>query len=1108
VSFIVREYRVGDAGDEARLAAMFNDFDSAWPGGFTRGSLETVEAIRERKARIHRLAILVAEEAETGDFVGYCDLDAQPGQKEKSYVDLLGARLRVHGQGVGKALILEAVRRSSEAGYREVTLYTWAGNTKAVPLYKKTGFNWVPDTDVYMRNFIPSVLATPAVKTFLARRDWYPLHQRDLSVAPDDLTWKGMKVFRYRLADDRAFVDLVYQADSVGLTAVATPDFSVSCTVPVEEAAAGQSYPVVWEIEPRGGRPVSLTLLAEADTGLDLRVQEQLTLSESTEIARMLRVGADAQPRRAGERTHVVRSTLLIDGQPITLETGVKVVRPIEILYGGQALFVGRRERIEVQLRNRLPRTIAGTLSLEPAAGVDCAARAQPFRVGPNTWTQCALDVTAREGGAHASVLRCRGGAEESCPQTAHMVADSEATSRAATSGSTDLEGRGPRAGEGSETDRRDATPVGTGCGNAAGLSVGAVEVSRPVTFRAFEGGEAIASIDTAYSETAVLESADVRVEIDLRGGDAAVYVPDRKRSVLHGNAQAGPPFAPDRMRPPLCSAAIEAAPGGVRLRISRPPDPVTGLALIRTFTIAGGGLVRIDQRIVNTSANPQQAGLKLKTHCHLDATLAAPSAAGLIHAPLRGFGLFPQGDHDLIAPHAQLTESWFAREEGGRAGGLIWLDSPLQHIEWGPFPVLLYEPVELPPNTALDVPPCWMFAGPGDWTAVRGWWERLARPSDAAHEATPEPERVLSIAADPGPMVLRNTDDCVTLVVQNRGGTPVSGSLTLAGHDFAISPSTLEFAAANRDAPFRAPVEVTAPPRHAAGFVEASLQSGPNVQSLRLPVARMACGDQMEIVEPEPGDVRIDTGALQLRFSTGFFGALTELRAGGENHLLSAFPAMRPFVFANPWAGGVHACLDDLTSPDLAREPFTGARVEVTGERGWHWHGVRMACDLEHKDRSWLRVELDYLALPGGNALALPLRLTNRTDARRSVRAGVAAWCQPGGTRQNTVLHWELNGEPRERRRGGFGAWAESGPWAALCNPETGDSLVLVASAAGHHAAWGDMGEEGMHLQAAGPIELGPNETRESLFWLVHTGDVAKAPAYGAVLSQARRLP
>ena len=444
--------------------------------------------------RSRHLAVLVAEDANSGDLVGYCDLEAQPGQKEKSYVGLLGARLSVHGKGVGKALIVEAVRRATEGGYREVTLYTWGGNTKAVPLYKKTGFNWVPDTDVYMRNFIPSALATPIVRAFLAGRDWYVHHQRDLTVAPDDVTWKGMKVFPYRFVAGEDFVQLIFQADSAGLTAIETPDFAVSCTVPVEEAAAGQTYPVVWEFEPRRGKSLEVTLFAEGDDGLDIRVQERVTVTERTEIARTLQVSPGATPRRAGQRTHLVRSTLLIDGQPIALETGVKVVRPIEIKYAGQGLLLGRAERVTVELRNRLGEPVSGVLALRPHPALDCPAPVQPFHLPATSWTQCEFEVTAVAAGAHATRLHYHAAAgaearglltgQELDPQMAQIDADGLDNKTGAGDSSVGL------------PDRNDRPKGGR-------QEIGS---SRSVAFRVFGAGEALASVDTVDSEKAILE--------------------------------------------------------------------------------------------------------------------------------------------------------------------------------------------------------------------------------------------------------------------------------------------------------------------------------------------------------------------------------------------------------------------------------------------------------------------------------------------------------------------------------------------------------------------------------------------------------------------------
>ena len=192
MAFVVREFDHEDLGQAEKAAVMFNDWDSVWPGGFTRGVPSTASKVQEEHRRSSHLAVLVVEHED--EFVGYCNLEAAPGQKDVAYIGLLGANEKVHGKGVGKMLLREMIRRVAEAGYKQVTLGTWAGNTKAVPLYKKTGFNWIPETDVYMRNFIPGLLNMPLVQTFLDGKDWYDCLERDIVVAPDDITWNGMKV--------------------------------------------------------------------------------------------------------------------------------------------------------------------------------------------------------------------------------------------------------------------------------------------------------------------------------------------------------------------------------------------------------------------------------------------------------------------------------------------------------------------------------------------------------------------------------------------------------------------------------------------------------------------------------------------------------------------------------------------------------------------------------------------------------------------------------------------------------------------------------------------------------------------------------------------------
>jgi len=148
MNYIVREFRVGDRHDAELLAAMWNASDAGWPWGWTRGVPETAERILDRTQKIDRIAIYVVEI--DGEIVGYGDLEQTRGRDDSAYLSTLNVRPDLHGKGLGKALVLKILERTIEKGFRQLTIGTWAGNRKSVPLYKKTGFFWVPDTSVWM----------------------------------------------------------------------------------------------------------------------------------------------------------------------------------------------------------------------------------------------------------------------------------------------------------------------------------------------------------------------------------------------------------------------------------------------------------------------------------------------------------------------------------------------------------------------------------------------------------------------------------------------------------------------------------------------------------------------------------------------------------------------------------------------------------------------------------------------------------------------------------------------------------------------------------------------------------------------------------------------
>jgi ribosomal protein S18 acetylase RimI-like enzyme len=1047
MALIVRDYDPNDSLDAERVAAMFNDFDSAWPGGFTRGAPETPEGIRQRMARLRRLAILVADW--DGELVGYCDLEAQEGQKEFAYVDLLGARASVHGKGVGKMLLREIVRRATDLGYRQVTLHTWAGNTKAVPLYKKIGFHWEPETTVYMRNFMPTALTIAAGRQFFAGRDWYECHVRDIVIAPDDVTWKGMKVYPYRFRDGDRFLNLYFGAQGERLTGIETPEYSLACIIPVEDAPAGETAPITWEIAPGDGKPLEVALLTEADPGLEIAVQERFTVTAPMTLTRELRIAPDARPRPWREPAHRVRSTLLVNGTPVVLETGVKVVYPIDIEYDGQGLFPGRPERIEVRLRSNVDRPLSGQLALEAHPAIGCEPATQAFTLEPRLMTQCAFTITGREAGVFPLALR---------------------------------------------------------------YEAGAVRGGRPVTFRVFAGQEALASIDPVHDETAVLESPSLRLTVAMRWGNLNLHHPTRGGHLLNQQiAELGPPFVDGRLRAPLYSVRIAAAPSGPRLVLTAPSQEMPGLTVERAVSLLAGDAVRVDYRILNTTDEALPAQLRVRTGPSQQGWLVAPTRDGLLREPLKGWGEYPQGETDVLALGATLAESWMACEDEGLFSGMLWHPGPQEDLRWSRLPNLLWDLGILPPHSSRELSPLYLVAGSGDWRQVRGWWRRLIQPSGTVHEeATPKPARVLEVRCEPSPALLRHDVEETSIALFSRRGKALTGALTLSGTAFTAQPAEFTLPATDRDRPFAAPMRIVSPAAPEAGFLEARVETGPLTERFRLPVVRLGAEGDVRLSEGDNGAFSVDNGLLTLRVAPRFLGSLYALERDGVNHLLSAYPESRPFVFTNPWYGGVHPFIGWMGDPRLTRETFTGGPAERVGERGLRWTGVRAVCEPQHKDLRWLRLEVEYLTTPGSNVVALVSRWTNRSSARMHSPGdlGMAAWPQIGGTREHTLLHWQRHEEARTRRRSDFSAEGVSEKGVAVENAQTGDMLILVATGRRSYAYYEDFGAEGAHLMALLPLTFAPGETKETLFWLALCRDREQLAAYRQALSSLERLP
>ncbi|MFX0113767.1 MAG: GNAT family N-acetyltransferase, partial [Candidatus Hodarchaeota archaeon] len=191
----IRPLRIPEDGKA--LADLFNAFNEIWEGGFFGQGRNTAETAIDLISQLQWLEIYVAEDAK-GHFMGICSVHPHSRDKDACYVGLLGAHPHAIGKKVGKRLMLRALEKASEAKMARLDLNTWPGNLKAMPLYKKVGLFWVPDTSVSMENYVPGILSNPAFREFWQKHpDWYGIFKREISQSPDIEELDGLDVYTY-----------------------------------------------------------------------------------------------------------------------------------------------------------------------------------------------------------------------------------------------------------------------------------------------------------------------------------------------------------------------------------------------------------------------------------------------------------------------------------------------------------------------------------------------------------------------------------------------------------------------------------------------------------------------------------------------------------------------------------------------------------------------------------------------------------------------------------------------------------------------------------------------------------------------------------------------
>jgi GNAT superfamily N-acetyltransferase len=380
---MIKEFQLEDA---EKLAEMFNASDEGWPGGFTHGMPVTPEVVLDYKKNRDFVSSLIAWDRDK--IVGIAELTEFWRDINVSYVEFINVIPTHHGKGYGRDLLKKCVQKSAELKYSRLDLHTWSGNMKAVPVYKKTGFFWVPKTLVHMKNFIPLILNIGAAKPYFEEHDWYRTFKREIKVEEDDFDG----VFPYLWEDGGDMLSVEIDAESGGVTQFENNDFSISQRV--GDAYAGRPVPVTWTFKNKTDAPVQGNVISRGENGISIKTRDSFILKGEREVTGEAFIDPKIEIRKKEEPPHVLRTDVVINGTALQLCSGLRVKHPVAVSTYPEYLFLPEGEQeILVVLKNNQKEKAEGIITCQNTG------ESMSFCIEPGHTEAVPFSITAEKDG-------------------------------------------------------------------------------------------------------------------------------------------------------------------------------------------------------------------------------------------------------------------------------------------------------------------------------------------------------------------------------------------------------------------------------------------------------------------------------------------------------------------------------------------------------------------------------------------------------------------------------------------------------------------------------------------------------------------------------------
>lgn len=347
----------------AATAEMWQNSPIGWMGEtfFTNAD----DVINDEENSIHLKAWLALD----GDkVVGYCNLYKYQEDIGALYIGLLNVRDDYHGKKIGKQLVLTAVNKTIEMGWDRLDLYTWSGNTKAVPLYKKTGFFWEDrDDSTHLVNFIPSIVKNEMLIEYFKNIDWYEESTRTIEVVPDGRRENKFEYYQYSWEKGEVKLVAEYCRRGRGLRKIETDEYSLTATVENLKLVFGNSYKIKYDILNKTDKPLEVKIKGFADKNIEFNYDKKLTIKDSEIIEAEFIVNPVEKEQNEWKTHPGVAADITVNGKTAQFKVGIDSQFPakMNLTRKSNLCYVGVDTELILEMANNFKQTTTFSFQFE-----------------------------------------------------------------------------------------------------------------------------------------------------------------------------------------------------------------------------------------------------------------------------------------------------------------------------------------------------------------------------------------------------------------------------------------------------------------------------------------------------------------------------------------------------------------------------------------------------------------------------------------------------------------------------------------------------------------------------------------------------------------------